>query len=140
MIFGRFGIGINFLKKKFKKMPTNVKIQQIFEISKFDLRPEMADNRPISIRKAPLAQKSSQNFFWPKRIKIYDFNPEKHTPPPKRPFFHRKMADLRFELWNRVFGLRECFGCRKTAFIQIYLILTTFDPVLRKRTVPISNL
>ena len=74
------------LKKKSPKFAQKQQKSHIFEISNFDLRPELAGNRPICSRKVGPVPKSFQNFFYAKRTKIDELISKKHT-PPKRAFF-----------------------------------------------------
>ena len=72
----------NFNEKVVKNaLSEKLKKRQISKISKFDLRPKSAGNRPICGRKVGLDPKSSPKFFYPKRTKIHDFISKKHTPP-----------------------------------------------------------
>ena len=75
------------LKKKSPKFAQKQRKSHIFEISNFDLRPELAGNRPICCPKVGSVPKSCQNFFYVERTKIDDFISKKHTPPKKGPFF-----------------------------------------------------
>ena len=54
---------LHFEKKKFPKMVKKCQKNWIFEISKFDFRPETYKLRPKCCREARLVPKSSQNLF-----------------------------------------------------------------------------
>ena len=73
-------------KKKFKKFTQKCPKSRIFEISKFDLFPEMAENRPISTTNVPACPNSHQNFLYCPTPKIHE-KIEKMLPPKSRLFF-----------------------------------------------------
>ena len=59
--FWWFGAKMKIWEKKFWKVPKMAKKSQIFEISKFEIRPISAGNRPICGRKVGSTPKSYQN-------------------------------------------------------------------------------
>ena len=79
--FRLFCSSFGHLKKKSPKFAQKQQKSHIFEISNFDLRPELAGNRPICCPKVGSVPKSCQIFFYVERTKIDDFISKKHTPP-----------------------------------------------------------
>ena len=81
------------LKKKVQKFTRKCPKSRIFEISKFDLWPEMAENWPISTTKVPACPKFLPEFFISPNSKNSWKNLK--NPTPEKSTFHFAISFLR---------------------------------------------
>ena len=77
-----FGPKSDFEKKSSQILLIMPQKAIFFKIQLWLFRPELADDRPIVIRKTGSIPKSCQNFLYPPKPKIDDFIQKKTPPPP----------------------------------------------------------